>query len=454
MNDLDRLFSAWLNGPLDEVNAVRLRELLQDPAMRRRWRALADLEGALAERGAAVAAEPERASATSTKRLKLAPTKRHSHWWFPLAACLLVALSAAWWLRPQVDHDLPRLAERVLSRGESVTGPAVLRWQDGTEARLLAGAHGKVSAAGKGFDLALGEVAVQAAHQIADQRFSVHSPHAMTQVVGTRFSLRCDVASTSLLVEEGQVAFTPLGGTQRLVSSGTGDVAGKAAPPRVGLVGWWPLDEARGAIAYDRSGQEHHGRIIGPQWTKDGLHFGGDDQRVDIQPDGVLAAVQATDYSIAAWYRPEALPPLGDVNVPAQSRDMFSVIAGRTGWTLGLHLDAHGQFFMEHFLADRSARLALSSTVATLGRWHHLVGVVDQVRGETRLAIDGVIVGRNSWPAGSATTPYRHTHLWRIGIGEPGNPANRWPARGLIRDVRIYDRALDGHDIQRLAGGR
>lgn len=453
MSDIDRLFAAWLAGPLDQTDAWRLRHMLNDPAARRRWRELADLEGALVERGVTTAAAPERTSPISARRFQITPVHRCPHWWIAVAASVLFALGAGWW-SAQVDPDLPRRDGRLLSRGELVTGPAVLRWMDGTEAWLLSGGSGRVPAAGKGLDIDVGEVAVQATHQIGDNRFSVRSIHALARVVGTRFSLRCDARSTSLLVEEGEVDFAPAGGAERRVLRGEGALAGKGESPGAGLVGWWPLDEASGTVAHDRSGQGHDGRIVGPRWMADGLHFGGDDQRVDIQPDGALATVQATDYSIAAWFRPDALPPPGEIKDPARSRDMFSVIAGRTGWTLGLHLDESGRFFMEHFLADHSAQLARSSTIATLHRWHHLVGVVDQVRGETRVAVDGVVVGREAWTPGSATCTYRRTHLWRIGIGDPGNPTCRWPARGIIRDVRIYDRALDGHDILRLAGSR
>ncbi len=35
-----------------------------------------------------------------------------------------------------------------------------------------------------------------------------------------------------------------------------------------GLVGQWPLDEGMGSIAYDISGHESHGRIIGANWVK------------------------------------------------------------------------------------------------------------------------------------------------------------------------------------------
>lgn len=110
---------------------------------------------------------------------------------------------------------------------------------------------------------------------------------------------------------------------------------------------------------------------------------------------------------------------------------------------------------MEHFLTDHSAQLARTPLgVATAGTWYHLVGIVDRTHGETRIVVNGVIRGYMPWTSGLPTIRYYPTNLWRIGIGAPDNPRYRWPATGLIRDVEMYDRALDAHDILRLTGGR
>jgi len=85
MNELDRLFAAWLAGPLAEADAGRLRELLGIPDQRRRWRALAEM-------GAAAAAESERASPNTTQRIliKRAPRRR----WRALAMAAGLLLGA------------------------------------------------------------------------------------------------------------------------------------------------------------------------------------------------------------------------------------------------------------------------------------------------------------------------------------------------------------------------
>jgi hypothetical protein len=38
--------------------------------------------------------------------------------------------------------------------------------------------------------------------------------------------------------------------------------------PSLGVVGQWSLDEMSGTLAYDSSGYEHHGQLLGgPTWT-------------------------------------------------------------------------------------------------------------------------------------------------------------------------------------------
>jgi hypothetical protein len=292
---------------------------------------------------------------------------------------------------------------------------------------------------------------IVAAHQVSGQAFKVVSPHSISTVVGTRFSLRCDATSTTLLVAEGTVSFQALGGAPRLIVAGGQALAGSAQPTSDGLVGWWPLDEGKGTEARDASGQGHPGRIKGPQWTGPGLHFNGNNEHVVIPAVGRLTTVQDGDYSIAAWYRPDVLPP----GEHPPNRDALAVIAGRSGWTLGLHLTHEGRFFMQHFLADHQPQTADSSAIVVPGRWYHLVGMVSRRLGRTWLAVDGTVVpSPATWTPGSAGNTYVADQPWIIGISTPHDTACRWPAQGIIRDVRLYERVLDGHEVLGLAQPR
>ncbi len=457
MSDLDRLFAAWLAGPLSDLDAQHLLEALRDPHQRRRWRALGDLEGGLAERGAAVEAESLESHKTASfvahrpPRTRASPRRRA---WAPalVAGVLLIVLGAGWWLRPDADADLPSRDGFRLARGATVAGPATVVWPDGSEARLAAGGQVRVPTNGRGLELDAGDVAVHVAHQTPGEHFVVRSPQALTQVIGTRFRLRCTAESTSLLVDEGRVVFQRLdqiadGARQDIVAGGHA-VAGLGGAPSADLIAWWPLNDGSGAVARDASGNGHHGQISGAQWTADGLRFAGGDDHVEIPARGALATVQNGDYSLSAWFQPASLPP-------ASGRDSLAVILGRSSWTLGLYADHDGRFFMQHFLVDRTPQTANSSTVAVLGRWFHLVGVVDRRQGLTHLAVDGRLVQSTAtWRPDAAPYAYTDRDHWRIGISTPAVEDCRWPAIGLIREVRIYARALDEHEIVGLSEAR
>ena len=43
---------------------------------------------------------------------------------------------------------------------------------------------------------------------------------------------------------------------------------------------------------------------------------------------------------------------------------------------------------------------------------------------------------------------------WRIGCASPTYPKFNWPMRGLIDDVRLYDRALSADEVRSLSRGR
>lgn len=432
MNDLDRLFAAWLAGPLADADAERLVTLLRDPAQRRRWRALADLEGVLAERGAV-------------------PASGRRRWW-PAAAAAAVLLAGilGWWWSRSPDPDLPRSAGVPLARSAAVGGPARLEWPDGTVADLAPGAAAAVASRGRGLALSAGTVTVVAAPQAPGRAFAVATLQATAEVVGTRFAVRCADGATSIVVDEGRVRWRS-GGVERVIGAGETASAGTPAPSRDGLVAWWPLDDGAGDSARDASGNGHPLRLHGPRWRREGgralLVFAGGDEHAAVAPRGALATLHTGDYSIVARFRPDRLPPDG----ATAQRDALGVIVGRTGWTLGLHVEPDGRFMMQHFLADRTPVGARTAPrLGRSGRWHLLIGIVERAAGTTRLLLDGREVARQPWTPSDAFA-YPADAPWRIGISSPGAAACRWPVEGAIRDVRLYARALDAHDCVRLA---
>jgi hypothetical protein len=77
--------------------------------------------------------------------------------------------------------------------------------------------------------------------------------------------------------------------------------------------------------------------------------------------------------------------------------------------------------------------------------------VVDRAKGRVAIYVDGRLDGEVPFEANAEARPYGEVP-WRIGTGNT-NQRERyaWPAKGVIDDVRIYNRALDENQIKRLA---
>ena len=77
-------------------------------------------------------------------------------------------------------------------------------------------------------------------------------------------------------------------------------------------------------------------------------------------------------------------------------------------------------------------------------------GLINRHTGETRLYINGKLEKVNGWNAVVPSRDYGST-TWKIGIAVPDNTEWGWPAKGLIRDVRIYKGALTDAEVAALA---
>ena len=192
-----------------------------------------------------------------------------------------------------------------------------------------------------------------------------------------------------------------------------------------GLVGWWKFDEGSGTVAYDSSGNENHGNLInGPTWT-DGklggaLSFDGDDYlitnaNVNVQGNAPRA--------IAVWIKPSAL-----------NTNRAIVSLGLDSNNKTFEILAHGASAAIHLTNGTLAGGSLQ-----INNWYSLCGSSDgQI---IKLFVNGVLVNQEN--------RILNTHLNNVLIGKArwGGIAN---AKGLIDDVRIYDRALSAEEVQDL----
>lgn len=209
-------------------------------------------------------------------------------------------------------------------------------------------------------------------------------------------------------------------------------------PYHEGLVGWWRFDEGEGNIAKDSSGNGNDGTIYGATWI-DGkydkaLNFDGVNDYASV-PDSASCDV-GSEITMAAWLYPHN-PTAGYIMFIKKQTPGFGFWLFPAG-----HLYAevyHPNYQQEGYIP------VYGSTELQPNNWYHCVAVYKQNE-YFRIYVNGVLDA-------SVTAPNK-------AIGVNNNPlllaVPGWMGSGnafydgLMDDVRIYNRALSGTEINEL----
>jgi len=200
------------------------------------------------------------------------------------------------------------------------------------------------------------------------------------------------------------------------------------------LVGFWNFDESSGLFAVDWSGHDNHGNLIGqPQWA-DGYNGGGleldGSSWVDCGNPDTLQIVGPI--TIACWIKPAKLS--GDQG--------FVALNGSYAFKVSDYQESEDHLrFTTPGVADHDAYNALLNS----GEWQHIAITFepDQAEGAV-FYINGVEADRLDASA------------MREGSGPFLIGNNQWANqtfRGLIDDVRVYNKVLTAEEIPQAMRG-
>jgi hypothetical protein len=181
------------------------------------------------------------------------------------------------------------------------------------------------------------------------------------------------------------------------------------------------------------------------------LKLDGGGGHVQLPDTDALDKVQAESYTLAAWFKPESVPP----GTESDNHARFGILI-KPGWHTGLSYNNEKQFVMEHWLAPAAgsdepvwAGAGTWEDSCEAGKWYHVAGVVDRKAGATRLYLNGELKNSADWEAGKASRDPGKAP-WRVGIASPDAKNWSWPAKGLIDEVRIYKKALSDAEVTAL----
>lgn len=202
-----------------------------------------------------------------------------------------------------------------------------------------------------------------------------------------------------------------------------------------GLVGKWGFDEATGTIAYDMTGNNNNGILINnpvhaTSTCKVGncLYFNASNSNyVNVPATSTLNFASNGTFTISVWVNPDTLSSSWRRGIIVQENYLNS------GFRLGFYNGGAPMFWT----TQSGGTLQLTSPKPlTSGQWNSVVVTFDNKNASLYLNGTQVATSTGTYVAGSNAV--------RIGAAVSEYYS------GLMDDVRIYNRALSGSEIQQL----
>lgn len=199
-----------------------------------------------------------------------------------------------------------------------------------------------------------------------------------------------------------------------------------------GLVGYWKLDESAGTIAYDFSGNNSTGTIVGAPTSTTGqvgqaLNFNGG-QYIDTGSNSITGT---NPFTLMAWIKATGFSQYGGaVSIGASVTGQSAYIGAVAGAQAGISNSIGGGFYGSNY----------GSGITTTGQWVHVAMTFSGGSGGTAIIY---VNGKNS--VSQTYTPNLASTYRRIGrIGSD----TIYDFGGSIDDVRVYNRALSATEVK------
>ncbi len=200
-----------------------------------------------------------------------------------------------------------------------------------------------------------------------------------------------------------------------------------------GLVAYWDFNENDGDTTIDLTGNGHDGTLIGDPQRVDGYFGGGiefdqveDEVRVPFHED-----LNPEAFTICAW-----------ANVEPGSANHRAVISSRDEPpTSGYIIYAEPGNTWQFWTGDGATPwVSVQGPAVNLGDWDHVAGVYAD--GTQVFYVNGEHIGERT-----PDPNFNEQRDFLIGAGANERPVHQYLFKGIIDEVRLYNRVLDEDEI-------
>ena len=232
-----------------------------------------------------------------------------------------------------------------------------------------------------------------------------------------------------------------------------------------GLVAYYPFF----GNARDTSGNSLDGLVKGATLTTDrdgnenraykfnGKTFdNGTTTHIELPLSSLTQNLEQSDYSVAAWVKPESDPPGSDGNWYA-----YGIIHNNKGYGLRYHYRPTLEM-SNNLYYDNGTYLnwgGQQSGYQYSGKYYHVAGVVSVTNRTTTIYVNGQAAAWGSqksrdWDTSGVPDPSKYSATWRIGtLNNPTSVTSPNTLDGVIDEIRMYDRALTASEVETIYRG-
>jgi len=208
------------------------------------------------------------------------------------------------------------------------------------------------------------------------------------------------------------------------------------------LIASFSLEEGSGSHAKDSSGNNRQLNLINGTTWADGkfgkaISFDGINDYATVP--GLTSASLENGHTFSVWFYPT-------------KQTSYAMLAGWWGYHTGLYQSGENVRYTITFQKpDNTLTVSASPYVpVTLNEWHHAAGIYDKAGKTMYLYLDGKLVGKSQTPD---LPMAKYNRAMEVGYSYMfGTDYNKpeWKYKGLIDEVKVYDRALSAEEVKSL----